>query len=237
MLPVPASIALCLADLHSSATALHRLDAFLRARAGWIDIVLAAGDITVPGHEAYAGDFIELIRRYGKPLLLVHGNNDGPAAVEHFRRAGVTIHRRVRELGGYRFAGFGGDGTAPHDLELGPGERLELDLGGALLLTHVPPARRLRYGPDSAAVPDRGQAEDLPSGVVPPLGGGWPRAHVCGHIHHMEGVAWLGPTKVIKLGAAMWNRCALLDLSTLQATFLPLDPQARPAEGLRSQRR
>ncbi len=227
--------ALCLADLHSSATALRRLESFLRARGAAIDAVLAAGDITVPGHEAYADEFIQLVRRHGQPLLLVHGNNDGPPAIERFQRAGVTIHRRVREVGGYRFAGFGGDGTAPHDLELGPGEQLELDLQGAFFLTHVPPARRLRYGPDSIAAPDRGQAEDLPSGAVSPPGGGWPRAHICGHIHHVEGVAWLGPTKVVKLGAAMWNRCALLDLSTLQATFLPLDPQARPVGGLRSQ--
>jgi hypothetical protein len=51
-----------------------------------------------------------------------------------------------------------------------------------------------------------------------------PRAQVCGHIHHTEGVAYLGQTKVIKLRAAMANRCALLDLATLRTTFLDLEP-------------
>ncbi len=152
-----------------------------------------------------------MVRRHGLPLLLVHGNNDTLRAVEEFRRAGVTIHRQEREVAGVRFVGFGGDGTAPHDSQLAPGETLTLDLAGAILLTHLPP-RGLHY-----VVHDQG---------APVQPGAAPRAHVCGHVHHTEGIAWLGPTKVVKLRAAMWNRCALLDLDTLAATFLDLAPGA-----------
>jgi Icc-related predicted phosphoesterase len=178
---------------------------------------LIAGDVTVPGREAYARDVIALARRHGVPLLLVHGNNDTAGAVEEFRRAGVTIHRRERVVDGVRFVGFGGDGNAPHDVELGRGESLDLDLEGCILLTHLPPPR-LRYGPDGPPPPpDPRRSPDL---ALPA-----PRAQVCGHIHHPEGVAWLGRTKVIKPRAAMWNRCALLDLDTLAATFRDLDPR------------
>jgi Icc-related predicted phosphoesterase len=254
--------ALCLADLHSHVTALQRLDGLLGALAGQLDVVLVAGDVTVPGREAYARRLIDAVARHRVPLLLVHGNNDSWLAVQEFRRAGVTIHRREREVAGVRFTGFGGTGDAPHDLELGPDETLHLDPQGSILLTHVPPPGGLRYGPDTAmpashhpdesrlsrAAPDTATPPPAPPGAPPPrplvvhpsrsrklrsldFGGGparfasqAPRAQVCGHIHHSEGVAWVGPTKVIKLRAAMWNRCALLDLDTLAVTFRDLAP-------------
>lgn len=167
---------------------------------GQIDLVLAAGDITIAGHEAYAGQFLECVRGHDVPLLLVHGNNDTREVVELFRREEVTIHRRARELLGHRFVGFGGDGNAPHDVELAEGEQEHLPLDGAIFLTHIPPASR---GPA-------------------PQGG--PRAHICGHIHHTEGTYDRGTTRIVKLRAAMWNRCALLDLETRAVTFLNLEP-------------
>jgi Icc-related predicted phosphoesterase len=226
-------LALCLADLHSSLTALRRLDRFLAARAGDLALVLAAGDITIPGHEAYADAFIATVERHGLPLLLVHGNNDPAAAVEVFRRRGVTIHRRERELFGIRFVGFGGDGMAPHDLELADGEQAALDPSGAILLTHVPPPR-LRYGADTAGAARQTSASQTEWGTQAGPGarrGTYalaPRAHICGHIHHQEGVGYLGATKVIKVGAAMLNRCATLDLRTLRAEFGSLDPAGVP---------
>ncbi|MBI3973107.1 MAG: metallophosphoesterase family protein [Chloroflexi bacterium] len=210
-------IALCLADLHSNVTTLRRLDALLARRAHELGLVLAAGDITIPGHEPYAADFVGVVKRHNVPLLVVHGNNDTIEAVETFRRAGVTIHRSEREIGGFRFAGFGGDGTAPHDFELAEGETLDLRLDGAIFLTHVPPQVRLPYGPDVPRT--KMVAPPRPSGDA--LAGA-PRAHICGHIHHIEGVAYLGPTKVVKLRAAMLNRCALLDVRTLRTDFRDL---------------
>lgn len=216
-----APTALCLADLHSSVKALSRLDQRLARTRGHVDLVLAAGDITIPGHEAYADEFIHCVARHEIPLLLVHGNNDCIEAVERFRAAGVTIHRLERRVLGHRFVGFGGDGNAPYDVELEPGELEVLPVEGAILLTHVPPATRLALSP----VDGEHVTASLTFGTPPAaLVGTGPLAHICGHIHPTEGVAYLAGTKVVKLRAAMWNRCALLNLSTLRAEFLDLEP-------------
>ena len=160
--------ALCLADLHSHVTALERLDGLLGALAGELDVVLVAGDVTVPGKEAYARRLIDLVARRRVPLLLVHGNNDSWPAVQEFRRAGVTIHRQERVVAGVRFTGFGGTGDAPHDLELGPGETLHLNPEGSILLTHVPPPGRLRYGPDAARAGATLSGDPAPPGAPRP---------------------------------------------------------------------
>lgn len=222
--PSPA-FALCLADLHSNPTALARLERRLRADRDRLRVVLAAGDITIPGHEAYAADFVACVQRYDLPLLVVHGNNDTRAAVDVFRMAGVTIHRRERELCGRRFVGFGGDGHAPHDVELYGDELETLPIEGAIFLTHIPPAARVALSPiDRSGVPGTGA-----SGAPEALPAGGPVAHICGHIHHTEGIGSIGGTKVIKLRAAMWNRCALLDLDSLYTEFLDLDPDGAAA--------
>ena len=225
-------VALCLADLHSSVSALRRLDALLARER--FDLVLVAGDITIAGHEPYAKDFVAVVRRHGCPLLLVHGNNDTLQAVETFRREGVTIHRRERELFGVRFVGFGGDGTASYDDELAEGESLHVDPTDAILLTHLPPPR-LRYSLHDPDERRKTKGESTTSVLRPALALsgaegsfvqpperdliGAPCAQICGHIHQLEGVARLGPTKVIKVRAAMWNRCATLDVRTLHARF------------------
>jgi Icc-related predicted phosphoesterase len=215
---------LCLADLHSSVTALGRLDAFLERHAAGLAAMLVAGDVTVPGRESYADDVIATVRSHQLPLLLVHGNNDSPDAVAIFRREGVTIHRQTREVAGTRIAGFGGDGNAPHDVELGPGESPDLELEGAVLLTHLPPRARLAYGPDRPlqAFGDEGARDARVPGAAPFANA--PRAQICGHIHQTEGIAYLGSTKVIKLRAAMWNRAALVDLRSLATRFVDLAP-------------
>ena len=187
---------------------------------GRVQVVLAAGDITIAGHEAYAQDFLDCVRAHKVPLLLVHGNNDSRTVVELFRREDVTIHRRERTLHGRRFVGMGGDGYAPHDVELAEGELAELPVEGAILLTHVPPAGRLTLSTvDGPSIP-----QNLTLGGQLLEGG--PLAHICGHIHGTEGVGMYACAKIIKLRAAMWNACALLDLDTLHAEFLPLDPSS-----------
>lgn len=219
-------LALCLADLHSHVTALERLDRRLTRDKERLALVLAAGDITIPGHEDYAREFIALVERHGLPLLLVHGNNDSARVVAIFREAGVTIHRQARAVAGRIFVGFGGDGNAPHDTELGPGELEDLPLAGAIFLTHVPPTPRLALSPtDDPDAPVTFAFGATPGTVIRD----GPVAHLCGHIHATEGVGYLAGTKIIKLRAAMWNRAALLNLDTLHAEFLDLDPDGAPA--------
>lgn len=223
--------ALCLADTHSNQTALRRLDARLTRSRGHIDLVLAAGDITIHGHEPYAEEFVACVRAHNVPLLLVHGNNDSSSVVRYFRAEGLTLHRQERTLLGQRFTGFGGDGHATHDVELQPGETEQLSLEGAIFLTHIPPAFRVELSRvDGPQVP-----RSFAFGGLMAEGG--PRLHICGHIHATEGVGYYGGTKILKLRAAMWNRCALLDLETLAVKFLPLDPDDAPDAGEPAPRR
>ena len=186
--------ALCLADLHSHVTALERLDGLLGALAGELDVVLVAGDVTVPGKEAYARRLIDLVARRRVPLLLVHGNNDSWPAVQEFRRAGVTIHRQEREWPGSASPASVAPETPPTTWSWGQGRRCTSTRRGA----SSSPTSRPPAGSRTARTPP---APAPPSAATPHLLA--PRAQVCGHIHHSEGVAWIGPTKVIKLRAAM----------------------------------
>ena len=198
---------------------MRRVDALLKAGAGRYGVVLAAGDITIAGHEAYARDFVRTIVRHGTPLLAVPGNNDGAEVMETLRRADVSVHRRERVVGGVRFTGLGGDGTQPYEETLGEGEALGVDVAGSVFLTHIPPAK-LRYAPDTASGARGPQSVEL--AVPPSVAAGAPRAWVCGHVHKLEGVAFLGPTKVVKVRATFWGSYAELDLETLRARFLRL---------------
>ena len=158
--------------------------------------MLVAGDVTVPGQEAYARRRDRPVaRRHGCPCSLVHGNNDSWPAVQEFRRAGVTIHRQEREWTASASPASAAPATALHDLELGPGETLTSTRRGASSSPTSPPPAGSATG--TATPPPRG----APCPATPHLPA--PRAQVCGHIHHSEGVAWIGPTKVIKLRAAM----------------------------------
>jgi Icc-related predicted phosphoesterase len=205
-------VALCLADTHSNQTALRRIDARLARSRGEVDVVLIAGDVCIAGHEAYARQLIDCIRGHGVPLLLVHGNNDTRDVVQLFRAEGITLHRQEKTMLGHRFVGFGGDGYAPHDTELAEGELESLDMEGAILMTHVPPG-----GLELSPVDGPGVPRGFTFGGA--LVSGGPRVHICGHIHQTEGVAYYAGTKIVKLRAAMWNRCALLNLDTLAVRF------------------
>jgi Icc-related predicted phosphoesterase len=212
--------ALCIADTHSNPAALRHLDARLALSRGTVDLVLAAGDITIHGHEPYAREFVACVRAHDVPLLVVHGNNDSAEVARYFREEGLTLHRQERTLFGHRFTGFGGDGNATHDIELQPGEMEQLSPEGSIFLTHIPPSFRIALSPVDGP--------KVPRSITGQLTEGGPRAHICGHIHHTQGVAYYAGTKIVKLRAAMWGSCALLDLDTLAVTFLPLDPDAQP---------
>ena len=55
------------------------------------------GDITIPGHEPYARDFIALVRRHGCPLLLVHGNNDTTGALRAIEMVTTGLQWRLAQ--------------------------------------------------------------------------------------------------------------------------------------------
>jgi hypothetical protein len=46
-----------------------------------------------------------------------------------------------------------------------------------------------------------------------------PLVHICGHIHHQWGCAYLGQTKIIKLASLETGHYAILDLEDLSVEF------------------
>jgi len=50
-----------------------------------------------------------------------------------------------------------------------------------------------------------------------------PRVHICGHIHHQWGVAYLGSTKIVKLASAEHGHAAIIDTNDLSVEFIKVD--------------
>jgi Icc-related predicted phosphoesterase len=50
-----------------------------------------------------------------------------------------------------------------------------------------------------------------------------PLVHICGHIHHQQGVAYLGKTKIIKVGSAESGHYAIMNLDSLLVKFDQFD--------------
>jgi len=47
-----------------------------------------------------------------------------------------------------------------------------------------------------------------------------PKVHICGHIHHQWGVAYLGSTKIVKLASAEHGHVAIIDTESLDVEFI-----------------
>lgn len=77
-------------------------------------------------------------------------------------------------------------------------------------------------------------AKDLNNSTIQPLGKvrgkqfnnlqlkDVPLVHICGHIHHIQGIGYIGETKVIKLASAALGNVAIMNLDNLEVKFLGL---------------
>ena len=102
---------LCLADLHSQISALKNLDKYLENLNGenCFDLVLFAGDLTNREKSAlnFAQEFLNLMVKYNLPLFFVHGNNEPVEVIDFFEKNNCSLHYRIKEFKGYKFAGIG----------------------------------------------------------------------------------------------------------------------------------
>lgn len=197
---------LALSDLHGDYS---KVDA-IKHRAGKIDAVLIAGDITNFGPDS---DTNKLIGMFDVPILAIPGNCDHPSILETLEKSeAINLHKTCHTIGEVDFIGLGGSNTTPFNT---PFEMTDQDIEKSLedlldkssasitvLLSHAPP---------------RGYVDKLPIGHVgsPAITKFMDRLSliVCGHIHEAMGIAKKGNTNIVNVGEASKGYGALITIN------------------------
>jgi Icc-related predicted phosphoesterase len=182
---------LIVTDLHDRQSTLEPFAAAIERHRP--NAIFCLGDLTerVRRAEAFTHEFLEVAEKSGSPICCISGNNDAPKSLEILKQRGHLIDFQERRIPGARVVGLG-----YHE----PEQPYELDLGGALLLTHLPPRRN----------------------SVPPTVTQLPRFHFSGHFHKSERIWRLRETTVVQVPSAMLGRGALLYLPRGHVEFIDL---------------
>lgn len=187
---------LTLSDLHGDYS---HVEAILD-RAGDIDAVLLAGDITNFGPDEKA---LELLKMFKQPVLAVPGNCDNPSLLSVLDKNAICLHNSVHTMQGLTFVGLGGSNPTPFNtpFELSEkkiGEYVGMLLsklnglnGKTVLLSHAPPFNTT----------DRVQRGNIGSEALARFLGRIDLI-VCGHIHEARGTVCVKGTCVVNPGAA-----------------------------------
>lgn len=184
----------------------------LLKKAGEIDLVLVAGDITNFGPDEKA---LELLELFDVPILAVPGNCDQPSILKVLDNSkAINLHENSYTIDDTVFIGYGGSNPTPFCT---PFEMQECDIGEGLeeivkksesnnvkivLLTHAPP---------------HGFLDEVPSGHVgcTSISAFIGRAEliVCGHIHEARGVVREKGTVIVNPGMAALGYAALIKIN------------------------
>jgi Icc-related predicted phosphoesterase len=196
-----------IADPHGNYSSIKAL----LEKAGNVDAVLIAGDITNFGPSEKASELIEM---FSQKVMAVPGNCDPLSIMEIFENSSVSLHNKLETFGGITFVGFGGSNPTPFCTpfeieECDIGEKLEKLVSDAqdykqpiVLLTHAPPYGVLDTVRDTH-VGCRSLAKYL--GKVSLM--------VCGHIHEARGIKEQNGTIVVNPGMAAAGFAALIDIN------------------------
>jgi uncharacterized protein len=197
---------LALSDLHGDYS---HIGSILN-RAGEIDAVLIAGDLTDFGPDEKA---LELLEMFRVPVLAVPGNCDNPSLLKVLDKNENTInlHNSLYRMGGLTFIGLGGSNPTPFNtpFELSEkkiGEYIGTLLSGSngrmILLSHAPPLNtmdKLPHGNVGSAALARylGRFDLI----------------VCGHIHEARGKVSVNGTIVVNPGMASRGQGAIITIN------------------------
>ncbi len=198
---------LALSDLHGDYS---HIESILN-RAGEIEAVLIAGDLTDFGPDDKALKLLEMFR---VPVLAVPGNCDNPSLLKVLDKNENTInlHNSLHRMGELTFIGLGGSNPTPFNtpFELSEkkiGEYVGTLLSGSkggmmILLSHAPPLNtmdKLPHGNVGSAALARylGRFDLI----------------VCGHIHEARGMVRVNGTTVVNPGIASKGQGAIIIIS------------------------
>jgi len=194
---------LALSDLHGNYSHVKAL----KEKAGKVDAVLVAGDLTDFGPDEKA---LELLAMFKEPMLVIPGNCDHPSILELLNEKGVNLHKLRRTINDMTFIGLGGSNPTPFNT---PFEFSEEELaenmdalfegadGRIVLLSHAPPKNTLDKLPfgnvgSEALVHSLGRCDLI----------------VCGHIHETRGSMRVNDTLIVNPGMAAKGEAAVITI-------------------------
>ena len=198
---------LAIADPHGDYSTIEPI----MQKAGSIDAVLIAGDITEFGPEDKAE---ELINMFEEPVLAVPGNCDPKEILEVLNRSkAINMHDACTSIENVNFIGIGGSNPTPFETPFELDEdKIESCLtrrfdeqegneGIKVLLTHAPPHCTLDEIPGAnvgcKAIKKFVDKVDLV---------------VCAHIHEARGVMKEGDTIIVNPGMASQGNAAIITI-------------------------
>jgi Icc-related predicted phosphoesterase len=206
--------ALLITDLHGSRKAIE----FLKKDHTKYEVIFCAGDLTNFGRpKDYVNYLAETITN---DFFWVSGNNDIGQGYQYKRSNLKNIDGAIFYYKSIKIAGLGGSSENYESQNFGPSLDFKSDLSDSILISHIPPSRKLNY-----------QFKDIDCSVDNLTFSGKiksaPKVHICGHLHSKVGVACIGRTKIIKVGAAKDGDYAELNLENLGVTFKNFLPDMR----------
>ena len=198
---------LAISDAHGDCSGI----ASILKKAGDIDLVLIAGDLTDFGPDEKAE---ELVNMFDKPVMAIPGNCDMRTILGTLDSSKATnLHNASKSIGNITFIGLGGSNPTPFNTEFEIEEDeiesnlecLVKEVEGSgniiVLLTHAPPFATV---------------DEIPIGHVgsTAIGKFLGRVDliVCGHIHEARGVMKCGRTVVVNTGMACEGHGALITI-------------------------
>ena len=188
-------------------------------KAGSVDVVLIAGDITNFGPDELTYDLLSLLEPLECPVLAIPGNCDQRSILATLdASSAVNLENAVHTIGNVTFAGIGGSNPTPFDTVF---ERSEGEIGAMLddllsragetgearivLLSHAPPKNTLDR------IPGGNAGSEAIAGAI-----GKTDLIVCGHIHEDQGMMVVSAhgkeTVVVNVGQASQGKSAIITI-------------------------
>jgi len=185
------------------------------SKAGSVDVVLIAGDITNFGPDELTYDLLSLLEPLGCPVLAIPGNCDQRSILATLdASSAVNLENAVHTIGNVTFAGIGGSNPTPFDTVF---ERSEDEISAILddllsragedarivLLSHAPPKNTLDR------IPGGNAGSEAIAGAI-----GKVDLIVCGHIHEDQGTMVVSAhgkeTVVVNAGQASQGKSTII---------------------------
>ncbi len=181
------------------------------------DLIVIAGDITNVGPIEFAERFIDKLKG---EVLAIPGNMDPKDVLDILESRGISIHRKLVDISGVSFFGFGGSSTTPFNTPFEfDDEEIEKEISGFrsdIAVFHDTPYGFFDWigGVSVGSIAIRRWIESVKPKIV-----------FCAHIHEHEGVAKLNDTLIVKIPPAYKKRAVLVefkDFSNIIVRFIDL---------------